>query len=100
MRATRVRRDGPCEVPGCLNNRKKGALCSGHLWRKKHNHPDPRGRLQLRRSPGKRDPRRKHLGTLPAVLVDRLDRIARSRGITRILLVESTLQSQFAKEEE
>lgn len=97
VQAAGVPRGGPCDVPGCHNARRNGLLCDGHWQRKKYGHPDPRGPLRMRRRNGARARRRKQIGTLPAELVERLARIARSRRIPLILLIESTLETQFPK---
>lgn len=98
MRRKPKRRAAPCDVSGCFNGRYRGELCAGHWSRKRNGRPDWAGPLRVSRKPAEGG--RRGLGLVSADLVERLDRIAKSRRITRIMLVESTLQSHFAKEED
>lgn len=94
VKAVRVRRDGGCAVTGCRNDRKTGALCAGHWRRKRAGRADWDGPLKVMRPPAKW----RSLGTVRIELAERLDRIAKQRGISRSLLVEAVLQRHFAKE--
>lgn len=96
MRAPRVRRDGPCDVPGCWKQRYRGAVCSAHWLRKMRGREDWATPLRVKRVKAERT----DVGRVRVDLVRRLDRIAKSRGLTRAFLVERVLEEHFAQQQE
>lgn len=83
----------PCSLPGCSRRARAHGLCVTHYDRKRIGWPD--WDRPITRRMGQTD--RKSLGKASRKHVERLDRMAKARGLTRAILLDALLDRYLSE---